>query len=99
MNYEMATAEASKEQGIDDICSALEAIGIKATSAQTGGFTMCAYIELEGDKYIYANKFGASLYDADGYTASLFQYDEPQSAEQIAIDLRNIQSKKSNLIQ
>ena len=96
MNYEIATKEASKEQGIDDICSALEAIGIKATSAQTGGFTMCAYIELSGDKYIYANKFGASLYDADGYEGSIFQYDEPQSAEQIAIDLRNFQSRENN---
>lgn len=26
---------------------------------------MCAYIELEGDRYIYANTYGAGIYGAD----------------------------------
>lgn len=60
--YLERTTLASKEQGIDDLVKALKKQGVKATSEQTGGFTMCAYIELKGDKYIYANSFGASVY-------------------------------------
>ena len=41
-----------------------------------GGFTMCAYIELEGGKYIYANAYGAGVYDEDDYEIDLIQLDE-----------------------
>jgi len=60
--YLERTISASKKQGIDDLIKALEKRGVKATSEQTGGFTMCAYIELKNDKYIYANAFGAGVY-------------------------------------
>ena len=60
--YLERTISASKKQGIDDLIKALKKRGVKATSEQTGGFIMCAYIELKGEKYIYANAFGAGVY-------------------------------------
>ena len=74
--YDEVCAEASKRQGIDGLIEELGALGIKATSEQTGGFTMCAYIELEGGKYIYANPYGAGVYDEDDYEIDLIQLDE-----------------------
>lgn len=77
--YLERTILASKEQGIDDLITALEKQGIKSTSEQTGGFTMCAYIELKNDKYIYANAFGASVYDEEGYEKDLYyNYNEKE---------------------
>jgi hypothetical protein len=85
--------EASAEQGIDDLCKALTDLGIKATSEQTGGFTMCAYVELNAEHYIYANLYGASVYTKDDYSHELAQYDEKQTAQQIALDVRNYINK------
>lgn len=84
MNYEERCTTASKTQGIDDIVRALSDLGIKATSEQTGGFTMCAYVELSGGKYIYANPYGASVYDENDYLADVEQHDDPTTPETIA---------------
>jgi hypothetical protein len=79
--YAEICAYASKEQGIDALIEELAKLGVKSESAQTGGFTMCAYIELSGERYIYANPYGAGVYDADDYETDLIQLDEPNSAE------------------
>lgn len=79
--YLERTISASKEQGIDDLVIALEKRGIKATSEQTGGFTMCAYIELKDDKYIFANTYGAGVYDEDGFEQDLYQNDNEENEE------------------
>ena len=89
MNYAERCTTASKAQGIDDIVEALRLLGITATSEQTGGFTMCAYIVLQDGKYIYANPYGASLYNADDYEDDIEQFDEAQSAETIAQAIQN----------
>ena len=74
--------EASKEQGIDDLIEELAKHGIKATSEQTGGFTMCAYFKLKGDRYIYANPYGAGVYDSeDGFKHDIIQLDDPNIQE------------------
>jgi hypothetical protein len=88
-NYEERCIKASKQQGIEDIVEALSSLGIKATSEQTGGFTMCAYIVLQDGKYIYANPYGSSLYNADDYEDDIQQFDEAQSAETIAQAIQN----------
>lgn len=77
--YLERTKSASKEQGIDDLVIALEKQGIKAISEQTGGFTMCAYVELKDDKYIYANTFGASVYDKSGSEKDLYYNDNEEN--------------------
>ena len=77
--YQERTASASKEQGIDDLVLALEKQGIKATSEQTGGFTMCAYVELKDQKYIYANTFGAGVYDEGGFEQDLYYNDDEEN--------------------
>jgi hypothetical protein len=79
--YLERTISASKEQGIDDLITALEKQGVKSTSEQTGGFTMCAYIELKDDKYIYANAFGAGVYDEEGHEKDLY-YDDNEKEDQ-----------------
>jgi hypothetical protein len=80
--YQERTILASKEQGIDELVLELEKHGIKATSEQTGGFTMCAYFELKGDRYIYANTWGAGVYDGDdGFISSIIELDEPNTQE------------------
>jgi hypothetical protein len=89
MDYATACHEASLEQGITPIVSALSDLGIKAEIAQTGGFTMCAYIELTSSRYIYANTYGSSVYSDDDYLCDIKQYDERQSADQIAKDVHN----------
>lgn len=88
-NYEERCELASKDQGITDLVKALRELGIEATSAQTGGFTMCAYIELPNDKYIYANREGAGIYDEEGYEKDLVQFDEYQEASVIAKAVAN----------
>jgi hypothetical protein len=89
MNYEERCTSASKEQGIDKIVNALSGLGIKATSEQTGGFTMCAYVELSGGKYIYANPYGAGVYDEDDFLADIEQKDDPMTPETIAQAIKN----------
>jgi hypothetical protein len=91
--YLERTISASKEQGIDDLVIALEKQGIKATSEQTGGFTMCAYVELKGGKYIYANTYGASVYDEEGYEKDIYnnesEEDQQARAEDVAQGVAN----------
>lgn len=94
MNYDEKCAIASKDQGIDQLVSAINAKGISATVEQSGGFTMVAYIELSNDKYIYANPYGASTYDADGYLADIVQYDAPQDSTIIASAISNYLKNK-----
>jgi hypothetical protein len=73
---------ASKEQGIDDLILELEKHGIKATSEQTGGFNMCAYFELKNGRYIYANTYGAGVYNEEGGDElDIIQLDEPNTEE------------------
>jgi len=79
--YEERCAEASKRQGIDGLIEELETLGIKATSHQTGGFTMCAYIDLGYGRYIYANPYGAGVYDEDDYEIDLIQLDEENTGK------------------
>ena len=83
-NYEERCELASKDQGITELVQVMKELGLKATIAQTGGFTMCAYIELPNDKYIYANREGAGIYDEEGYKQDLVQFDEYQEALVIA---------------
>jgi len=91
--YLERTTTASKDQGIDDLVNALEKRGIKATSEQTGGFTMCALIELEGGKYIYANPLGAGLYDEEGHEQDIYdnesEGDQKARAEDVARGVAN----------
>ena len=88
-DYAKACQEASENQNITAIVNALSDFGIKATSEQTGGFTMCAYVQLTESRYIYANLYGASIYSSDDYLQDLVQYDEPQEARKIALDIYN----------
>jgi hypothetical protein len=83
-DYEKRCNQASKEQGIDDLLSALSEAGIHATSEQTGGFTMCAYIPVSDVFYIYANLHGASEYDGDNFLCDIVQFNEAQSPKTIA---------------
>ena len=75
--YQERMAEASKEQGIDDLIQELAKHGINSTSEQTGGFTMCAYFKLNDDHYIYANTWGAGVYDEEGFKQDIIQLDDP----------------------
>lgn len=45
---------------------------------------MCVFISLKLDHYIYANPYGASIYDADGHEKDLFIFDEPQEPADLA---------------
>jgi hypothetical protein len=63
--YQKRCEEASADQGIDLLVKELALLGISSKSEQTGGFTMCAYIVLKNDRYIYANSYGAGLYGDD----------------------------------
>jgi hypothetical protein len=91
--YLERTKSASEEQGIDDLVIALEKQGIKATSEQTGGFTMCAYIELKDDKYIYANTYGAGVYNEEGHEQDIYynesEEDQKARAEDVAKGVAN----------
>ena len=88
-DYEGRCLQASKDQGITDLVEALKELGIEASSAQTGGFTMCAYVELPNEKYIYANREGAGIYNQDNYESDLVQFDEYQEASVIAKAIAN----------
>lgn len=80
MNYNERCAIASREQGIDDLLLELRKHDITATSEQTGGFTMCAYIALPSGEYIYANPYGAGLYGEEDYIRDIIQLDEADIA-------------------
>ena len=89
MDYATACDQASKEQGISAIVDALGALGIKASSAQTGGFTMCAYVELTAHRFIYANPFGVSIYSDEDYLSDISQHNERQDPALIAQEINN----------
>ena len=79
--YILRCEKASKEQGIDELVYLLKDLGIKSTSEQTGGFTMCACVLLSGNRYIYATPYGAGLYDSEDFYSDIIQLDEPNSEE------------------
>lgn len=83
-NYEETCEEESIKQGITPIVSALVSMGIEASSEQTGGFTMCAYVELKDGFYIYANPFGVSAYNSEDYEKDIAQFDTEQKPQVIA---------------
>ena len=84
MTYDEKVKIATKEQGIDVLVKALDESGIVATAEQTGGFCMCAYIEITPKRYIYANLYGAGIYNEDGFIDDLIQFDDEQKPETIA---------------
>lgn len=83
-DYDQRCQDAADEQGITELVSEFNQRGQKATAAQTGGFTMCAYVEFSDDRYIYANRYGAAMYDAEGFLSDIVQFNEEQTAEVIA---------------
>lgn len=76
--YQERCEQAAQDQGVTQLVEALNESGVSATIQQTGGFTMAAYIELSGERYIYANPYGAATYDSDGYGADILQFDTAQ---------------------
>ena len=70
--YQERCKSASEDQGITALVSELKVLEIEAEEAQTGGFTMCAYIVLKGDRYIYANSYGAGLYDEEDFIEDIY---------------------------
>jgi hypothetical protein len=91
--YQCQCALASEDQGVNSVVKALGDLGISATVEQTGGFTMCAYVQLTAHRYIYANPSGASVYDEEGYMSDICQFDEDQPAEKIAQEIHNFINK------
>lgn len=91
--YQKRCEVATKEQGIDVLVKALEENGVKASAQQTGGFTMCAYVEIDSKNYIYANLYGAGIYDQEGFVKDLIQFDTEQGAEVIAEAVANYAKK------
>lgn len=83
IDYETRFALASEDQGITELVKEMRANKIEATIAQTGGFTMCAYIELKDGHYIYANPYGASVYNSEDYEKDIVQFNEPQTPKTI----------------
>jgi predicted metal-dependent peptidase len=65
MDYDKACNMAADDKGITTIVNELAAHGIPATAEQTGGFTMCAYIDLGEGWYIWAIAENACLYHGD----------------------------------
>lgn len=61
--YDMACQRASDKQGVTALSDALQAMEVGTEIHQTGGFTMCVYIRLSGDAYIYANAEGYEFRD------------------------------------
>ena len=61
-DYQKACDDAAKAQGITKLVAELSALGVGAEIHQTGGFTMAAYVPLEGGYGVYANEEGATLY-------------------------------------
>jgi hypothetical protein len=94
--YEKRCKIATIDQGIDLLIEALDNAGIVATSEQTGGFTMCAYIQIAKDKYIYANLTGAGIYNEEDFVADLIQFDDEQDPKVIAEAIANYAKKEWN---
>ena len=82
--YQCRCASASEMQGTSALARELQALGISCRVEQTGGFTMCVFISLELDQYIYANPYGASVYGAEGYEKDIFTFDDPQNPAELA---------------
>lgn len=88
--YTCQTSASSEEQGTSAIAEALISRGILADVHQTGGFTMCVYIDLGEGSYIYANSEGASFYDGkefpegDSEGEILVYFDEETTLEEKA---------------
>lgn len=84
MTYDQKVKVATVQQGIDVLVEALDEAGVFSTAEQTGGFCMCAYVEINDNHYIYANLYGASIYDGEGYDEDIIQFDEEQEPKVIA---------------
>ena len=93
ISYADSCQLASEAQGITALVDALSNFGITATSEQTGGFTMAAYIPVTIDTYIYANPYGASFYTIEDYASDIVQYDTPQEPNLIALAVSNYINK------
>jgi hypothetical protein len=89
INYEERCELAAQDQGVTQLVTALNESGISATVEQTGGFTMAAYIPLNGERYIYANPYGAGIYDGDTYLSDIAQFDTAQDSAVIVTALHN----------
>lgn len=96
MTYDQKVKIATVEQGIDVLVNALDEAGIVATAEQTGGFCMCAYIQITTKKYIYANLYGAGIYDEEGFVEDLIQFDDEQKPSTIAEAIANYAKKEWN---
>jgi hypothetical protein len=79
--YQKRCEEASQDQGIDLLVKELALLGVSSESAQTGGFTMCAYIVLKNDRYIYANSYGAGIYDEEDFIEDIYLNEEEGNEE------------------
>lgn len=96
LTYDQKVKIATVEQGIDTLVDALDEAGIVATAEQTGGFCMCAYIEITTKKYIYANLYGAGIYDEEGFVEDLIQFDDEQKPSTIAEAIAKYAKKEWN---
>jgi hypothetical protein len=94
--YQERCDQAAQDQGVTQLVSEINKAGIVATVEQTGGFTMAAYIELSGDEYIYANPYGAAVYDVEGYDADIAQYDTAQDPAVIINALQDYLKNKGD---
>lgn len=104
--YTCQSSAASQEQGTSEIAEALIALGIPADVHQTGGFTMCVYVNTGGDSFIYANEEGLAIYtnDDDEEPKSIFFGDDykeqtpAQKADKIANSMKenNLTGKDLN---
>lgn len=96
--YTCRTSAASEEQGTSAIAEALIARGIPADVHQTGGFTMCVYIDLGEGSYIYANAEGAGLFEGEDFEGvEIIEFTEGISAEEKAEALRQVIVEKNLL--
>ena len=101
--YTCQSSIASETQGTSAIAEALISIGIPAQVDQTGGFTMCVFIQTGDESYIYANKEGFSFY-CDEECEGLQEFDfreemtPTEKAQEIADKMKanNLQAKELN---
>lgn len=97
--YTCQEASASEAQGTTQLAEALRVLEIEADVHQTGGFTMCVYINTGGDSYIYANEEGFSFFkdaDCDGWANYFFHESEntpERKAEAIAQTMKVVFTK------
>jgi hypothetical protein len=80
--YTCQEALASEEQGTSQIAQGLQDLGINASVWQSGGFTMCVYLNTGGDSYLLANDEGFSFYkdeDCEGWAHYSFKESENTS--------------------